>query len=274
MGDQNTNFFHKYTQGQNSKNIKRRIISSEGIILTGLSAIKEEAVAYFQTFLQKQPEGIKEIPANFLEDLIGYRCSSEEGSSLIRPVQAEEIKSVLFAMPTNKAPDPDSFPMEFYKEAWHVIGRDFVTVIQSFFLHGLLPRSVNATLLSLVPETMDPKRMADYCPIACCNVMYKVISKILARRLKATLPTTIELNQCAFVQGRLLLENVLLATEVVKDYHKSNISSRSAIKLDILKAFDSVRWSFIEAVLRSMNYASQFVTWIMRCIYTTLFQSQ
>lgn len=100
---------------------------------------------------------------------------------------------------------------------------------------------------------------------------YKVISKIIARRLKATLPQAIELNQCAFVEGRLLLENVLLATELVKDYHKLSISSRSAIKLDIAKAFDTIDWAFIEATLRAMNYPDIFVTWIMRCIDTAAF---
>ena len=98
-----------------------------------------------------------------------------------------------------------------------------------------------------------------------------MISKIIARRLKATLPQAIELNQCAFVEGRLLLENVLLATELVKDYHKLSISSRSAIKLDIAKAFDTIDWAFIEATLRAMNYPDIFVTCIMRCIDTAAF---
>ena len=68
--------------------------------------------------------------------------------------------------------------------------------------------------------------MRDYRPIACCNVLYKVVSKILANRLKRILPRIVSANQSAFVQGRLLMENVLLASELVKDYHKENISSR------------------------------------------------
>lgn len=90
-------------------------------------------------------------------------------------------------MPGNKAPGPDGFPMEFYKAAWPVIEKDFVTAVQSFFIYGFMPRSVTATLLSLVPKTTDAEKMSDFRPIACCNVMYKVISKILATRLKATL---------------------------------------------------------------------------------------
>lgn len=71
------------------------------------------------------------------------------------------------------------------------------------------------------------------------------------------------MNQCAFVEGRLLLENVLLAMELVKDYHNTSLTPRAALKLDILKAFDSVQWRFIEATMRAMHYPDQFVSWIM-----------
>lgn len=113
--------------------------------------------------------------------------------------------------------------------------------------------------------------MSEYRPIACCNVVYKVISKIIARRLHVNLPSAIEKNQCSFVEGRLLLENVLLATDLVKEYHNTSLSPRAAIKLDISKAFDSVQWSFIEATLRAMHYPDQFVSWIMCCIKTAGF---
>lgn len=206
-----------------------------------------------------------------LSELIDHQCSAEEASRLMRPIQAAEIKEVLLSMPSNKVPGPDGFPMEFYKAVLPVIEKDFVIAVQSFFIYGFMPRSVNATLLSLVPKTTEAEKLTDFRPIACCNVIYKVISKILATRLKATLPEAIELNQCAFVEGRLLLENVLLATELVNDYHKPSVSSRAAIKLDISKAFDTVSWSFIEDTLRAMKYPDMFVTWIMRCIDTTAF---
>lgn len=143
--------------------------------------------------------------------------------------------------------------------------------VQSFFLFGVMPRRTNATLLSLVPKTTSAEKMRDFRPIACCNVVYKIISKIMAYRLKAVLPKAIEENQCAFVQGRLLLKNVLLATELVKDYHKPHVSSRSTIKLDISKAFDTVKWSIVEVVLCAMHIPDLFVTWIMKCISTAAF---
>ncbi|XP_013588945.1 PREDICTED: uncharacterized protein LOC106297206 [Brassica oleracea var. oleracea] len=175
-----------------------------------------------------------------LQGLIDYRCSPADAVNLTRPVEAAEITEILFSMPANKAPGPDGYPMEFYKAAWPVIGKDLITEIQSFFLFGFMPHSINATLLSLVPKTTEAEKMTDFRPIACCN-------------------------------GRLLLENVLLATELVKDYHKDSVSSRSAIKLDISKAFDTVSWSLIEDTLRAMEYSDMFVSWIMKCISTAAF---
>lgn len=271
LGDRNTRFFHRVTQSRNARNTIRKIVTPDGRILTSLPDIKQEAAAHFETFLNGSQQDHVRLPQTDLSALIGHQCSTEEASRLMKPVLAAEIKEVLLSMPRNKAPGPDGFPMEFYKAAWPVIEKDFVTAVQSFFIYGFMPQSVNATLLSLVPKTTDAEKMSDFRSIACCNVVYKVISKILAIRLKATLPEAIELNQCAFVEGRLLLENVLLATELVKDYHKPSVSSRAAIKLDISKAFDTVSWSFFEDTLRAMKYPDLFVTWIMRCIDTAAF---
>lgn len=143
--------------------------------------------------------------------------------------------------------------------------------VQSFFMYGFLPRGVNATILTLIPKHDDAKEMKDYRPISCCNILYKVISKVLANRLKVLLPEMIEPNQCAFVKGRLLLENVILATKLVKDYHKQSIKARSLLKLDISKAFDSVRWSFITDALRAMGIPEMFIHWIHTCLSTDAF---
>ncbi|XP_048634963.1 uncharacterized protein LOC125608589 [Brassica napus] len=81
----------------------------------------------------------------------------------------------------------------------------------------------------------------------------EVVSKILANRLKVLLPRVITENQSAFIKGRLLLKNVLLASELVKDYHKEAVSPRCVLKIDISKAFDSVQWSFVLQSLEAIG---------------------
>lgn len=81
-------------------------------------------------------------------------------------------------------------------------------------------------------------------------------------------------NQSAFVKDRLLVENLLLATEIVKDYHKEDVSPRCAMKIDIAKAFDSVHWPFLLNTLRALNMPEEFIHWIELCVCTASFSVQ
>lgn len=103
------------------------------------------------------------------------------------------------------------------------------------------------------------------------NTVYKVISKLLATRLQALLPLAISHNQSAFLSGRLLTENVLLATEIVQGCNRSNISPRAMLKVDIRKAFDTVRWDFILSSLKALGLPDRFIGWIRECICTPTF---
>lgn len=115
--------------------------------------------------------------------------------------------------------------------------------------------------------------MKDYWPISRCNMMYKVISKNLANRVKAILPSPIAPNHSAFIKDRLM-ENLLLALDLVKDYHKYSVSSRYALKIDISKTFDSVQWSFLIDILKAINLTYIFIHWIALCIGTASFYVQ
>lgn len=128
--------------------------------------------------------------------------------------------------------------------------------------------------MALIPKKTDAIYMKDYRSISCCNVIYKVISKLLANRMKNILPLFISLNQSAFVKDTLLMENVLLASELVKSYHKDTVSERCAVKIDISKAFDYIQWSFLLSVLAALNFPENFVLWIKRCIELDSFSIQ
>lgn len=269
--DQNTIFFHKIVQTRTSFNAIRKLILQNGETITDPTAIKTAAATYFASFLgpPASPESTDTLID--LSNLLEYRCPDHTAALLIHPISEAEIKNVPFSMPSNKSPGPDGYPVEFYRAAWPIISRDFTVAIQSFFLYGFLPKGVNATTLVLIPKVQGAETLKDFRPISCCNILYKVISKVLANRIKVLLPELIEPNQCAFVKGRLLLENVVLATELVKNYHKDSISPRSVLKLDISKAFDSVKWSFILDTLPAMNIPDQFVHWIHVCLSTAAF---
>ena len=181
---------------------------------------------------------------------------------------------MLFAMANNKSPGRDGYTSEFFKAAWDIVGEDFVIAVQSFFKTGFLPKGINSTILALIPKKEDSRTMKDFRPISCCNVIYKVISKILANRLKIILPKFISPNQSAFVKDRLLMENVLLASELVKSYHKDSVSARCALKIDISKAFDTVQWPFLLSALTALGFPSGYIVWIEKCISLASFSVQ
>lgn len=124
---------------------------------------------------------------------------------LIQPVSMEEVKKALFSIHGDKAPGPDGYNSTFYQKNWEIVGLDLVHAIQHFFSRGFLLKSWNATAISLVPRVTSPTTMKEFRPIACCNVNYKCISKILANRLQGVLPYLI------IKLSLLLLKVVLLS---------------------------------------------------------------
>lgn len=132
-------------------------------------------------------------------------------------------------------------------------------------------KEINATSISLLSKTQTAGKLTDYIPISCCNTLYKCVSKIFANRLSACLPSFISINQSAFVKGRRIADNLLLAYELVGNHHRSTISSRCALKVDLMKAFDSVDRNFLLNVLHAMNFPGNFITWIHSSFYGQIF---
>lgn len=257
-------------QTRTSRNTIKSLVCEDGTVLTKLFDIKQEVVQHFQKFLQIQDRGDQDDSYHTLQELLTYRCPETTAAGLVAPIEADEIISALHALPNDKASGPDGFTKEFFVAAWPILGEEFIIAVQSFFLFGFMPTGINAAILSLIPKIEEAQTMKDYRPIACCNLLYKVISKVLACRLKTVLPEAIESNQSAFIKERLLVENVLLASELVNGYHKTTNSNRDAIKFDISKAFDT-EWSFITYVLKAKGLHAQFILWIRVCISIVAF---
>ena len=161
-GDQNTVFYHRYVQTRTARNAIRSLTTETGEVLTAAVNIKREAVSHFQRFLQSQDVTGVEVTGDELRGILTYRCPGGVCAQLVAPVSGREINDALFSLPNGKVSGPDSYTKEFYVAVWHVIGRDFITAIQSFFLFGFLPTVINATSLTLVPKTENSEKMKDF----------------------------------------------------------------------------------------------------------------
>lgn len=202
MGGQNNKTFHNAIKTRQAQNTIREIRCANGISVTKHEDIKEEAVFFFPEFLNPSPGNYTGASTDELKKLLKFQCTKEDCRLLEAEVTKEEIRKVIFAMPSNKSPGPDGFPSEFFKTTWSVMAQDFLVAIQSVFRYAILPKDGNSTILDFIPKKTDSLEMRDYRPIACCNVLYKVVSKIIANRLKEILPRIVSENQSAYIKGR------------------------------------------------------------------------
>jgi hypothetical protein len=134
---------------------------------------------------------------------------------------------------------------------------------------GAIPQGWNDTTVVLIPKVKDPHSLKDLRPINLCNVLYKIISKVLAGRLKSILDGIISPNQSAFVLGRLIKDNILVAYEMTHFLLKNKRGGNAgylALKLDMSKAYDRVEWDFIEAMLVKLGFNWIFTDLLMKCV--------
>jgi hypothetical protein len=151
--------------------------------------------------------------------------------------------------------------------------KDVVRAVQHFFDTGNMSDEVNDTVLVLIPKKKDPEELKDYRPISLCNVVYKVVSKCLVNRLRPLLQDIISPTQSAFVPGRLIIDNALVAFECIHALQSGSPARAKfcAYKLDMAKAYDRVDWRFLEGVLAKLGFHSQWIRWVMVCVNTVCY---
>lgn len=265
-GDNNNRFFFNSCKGRWNNNKITSLLDDDGQLHTSHQEISRVAVNFFSDLLGTESE-VKEFP----EDINLPKISEIHRNALCAPFTANDVLKSFKSMGKNKSPGPDGYPVEFYLTAWSVIGEDVVRGILHFFNTLHLPRIVNSTAIALIPKSRPAASIANYRPISCCNTLYKCISKMIAFRMKMVMPSIISDCQSAFVPGRLIGDNTLLAQSLCRNYHLNTGQPKCTIKLDLRKAFDTLNWSFLEQALEKMNFPSPFINWILACIRTCMF---
>ncbi|KAL9672447.1 hypothetical protein QQ045_028697 [Rhodiola kirilowii] len=264
-GDANTRFFHSYVKNRGERNKIKMVKTREGVISTDPNVIKEEFAGHFKRTLTLQ-----QSTSSRAEDIVlsGPLVGAEHCRRLVREITDVEIWQVVCNIGSDKAPGPDGFSSGFFKKNWSLIGSEMCSSIRHCLRHNVLPEGLNSAYIALIPKVTNPETPDQFRPISCCNVVYKIISLVLAGRLREVLPSIINQAQGAFVEERSIVGNICLAQQLLSGYARKNISERVSWKIDLSKAYDSVNWNFLADMLRLLNFPRKFISWMKMCVQT------
>ena len=234
---------------------KNRLVElrdSNGIMQEDSHNVEQIVMEYFKNLFNTLGDRNLDDVLDTIETTLG----EQDIEILSRDFTGEEVQAALFQMHPNKAPGPDGMSPSFFQNFCHVVGNDIIECCLNFLNHGIMLREFNVTNIALVPKCTKLERMIDLRPISLCNVVYKIMFKCLANRIKPLLSTLIYEQQSAFIPGRLIMDNILVAYETLHCLrkNKSENNGTMAVKLDMSKVYDRVEWDFLEGVKRRMGF--------------------
>ena len=136
------------------------------------------------------------------------------------------------------------------------MGIDVHQAVLSSLNSSSILKSINHTFITLIPKVNNPERVSNFQPISLCNMIYKIVSKVIANRLEPMLHSIISDTQSAFIANRLITDNILIAFESLHHMKNNCIGKKGfiALKLDMSKAYDRVEWIFLEKILLKMGF--------------------
>ncbi|KAL5544814.1 hypothetical protein UlMin_008598 [Ulmus minor] len=272
-GDRNSKFFHQKASARKSKNS-----------ITGLVDINENWC--------EEEEGIAHIIENYFDMLFSSSSPSSDdvdralegierkvtpqlNEQLEQAFVAEDVKTAVFQMAPTKSPGADGMSAIFYQKFWPIVGEEITAACLGFVNGGLPLGSINETIITLLPKIKNPTRITEFRPISLCNVLYKIISKMLANRLRKVMGTVISKEQSAFIPGRLITDNAIIGFECLHaiKWQKTK-KNYLALKLDMAKAYDRVEWDFIQRMMNKLGFSDVWINKIMACISSVTYSFQ
>ena len=258
-GDRNSSFFHNVVKRRRTSKVLSHMQIGDDVV-NDMNLISSHIQQFYKDLFTEP--GNRVVDYSIVQDFIPSMVTPFDNAELCRIPTAEEIRLTVFDMDASSAPGPDGYSGKFFRHCWDIVHSDVVHAVQHFFIHGNLSPGLNSNFLVLIPKVDNAITIDQYRPIVLGNFIYKLITKIIADRLGRVCSRIISPHQFGFVPDRNIRDCIVGASECYNCLHKGSFGGNLAMKLDIRKAFDTMRWDFIKAVLSCFGFGDIFVTWI------------
>ncbi len=193
--------------------------------------------------------------------------SDDQKEQLSAPFTSDEVLQAIKSMPTGKTPGLDGYSVEFYKTFWVQIESLFMPMVTDFFENGILPDTMKTAIISLIhKKDKDAAECTSFRPISLLPVDFKILSKLIARRLEDLLPQIINPDQSGFVKARYTSDNIWRLLNII-DHLTLHNRTALLLSLDAVKAFNRVEWSYLFAIMEKFNLGEKCIGWV-RTMYS------
>ncbi|GJR98227.1 RNA-directed DNA polymerase, eukaryota, reverse transcriptase zinc-binding domain protein [Tanacetum coccineum] len=223
----------------------------------------DENTSFFHGSLKKKRRESASRP--IIEDVDFKQISVEQQEFLECDVSNEKIKKAVWNCGSDRAPGPDGFTFKFIKTFWDVIQNDMVRFVGEFFQSSCFPKGCNSSFIALIPKIGDAKCLSDFRPISLIGCQYKIIGKLLANRLSTVIGSCVSFEQSAFIKGRNFLDGPLVLNECMSWYRKRS-KALMVFKVDFEKAFNSLRWDYLDVIMEKLGFGFKWRMWIFGCL--------
>ena len=184
-------------------------------------------------------------------------------------VSSKELDMAIKQFKNEKSPGSDGLTIEFFKTFWSKLKKPLLESINYSLQNQLLSKTQREGIITLIPKKDKPReKIQNWRPITLLNLDYKILSKILANRLKEVLPYLINEDQVGFIKGRYIGYNIRKLEECI-EYLDNTKNSGIIINIDFEKAFDGLNWELIYTVLNCLNFGQKFINYI-KTLYTNI----
>lgn len=268
-GDENSRFFQIFAKGRKVTNTIWNLPFLEGGLADSFNKLSQLGSTNFRN-IYRNPPGINLAEIINVANHFPRFVNEEDTDELLEPVTSGELESTLKWFKKDKSLGLDGWTIEFYLAFYDLLGKYLLKVVEESRSFGCLYHVINSTFIALIPKSDTPSSFDDYRPISLCNCLYKIISKIIANRLRLILSRNISPQQFSFLEDRQIHEAIGAAQEALHSIRCKHLKS-IILKIDLSKAFDRVSWLYIKMLLIHLGLPHNFINWIMACITTPTF---